>query len=566
MLVRLVLILLLAAIASVAIGAAREGIAQDSGRSMVIKIVGCDRQYQGHYSYVSVVKTHGEERFSGFNLLINYDSDVLTFTSAELGGVLVQSGWKNFTAQIDRGGECVPEGSIKALRLVASIDALGMAAESLPSAMPDSCEIIKIKFYVTNNRMYDCAISPVRFYWQDCRDNTLSSFHGDTSFISRRVFDMPEYERFTDRPRVSDITAEDCRSRVRGGGVCPDCDSSAWINNPARIVDFYNGSINLACSGPIDARGDLNLNGVANEIVDARMLADAILRGPDVLPRLGRAGTIAGSDVNVDGRPMTVADLVFLQRIVIGDAQPYPRLRPLHDTATVEFSQDLFSIKSPVEIGAVLAVFDCDSNCRVKPLTDLVARDFYDSAAGELRILVTCEISINDTARGKGYYERGLPAGENKLFSIHGRAKLKVVQLSDYDGSLVRSNYDPASLPTLSQLFQNAGLTDSAGYLLNPQPGSDSLSSSIMSTEEVNWPHRAEAKIRLNLRDTTDWHIDIYDDRQQLALTYQGRDIGRKTIDVDATSFCPGTYVCALTTGSVTATGSLIRWSSGYNQ
>jgi hypothetical protein len=569
MIVRLYQILLLVAtFVSAAIGATADSISQDTTNSMAVKILDLHDVLQGHYCYVPIVKLHGPELLSGFDLLISYDSNVLTFTSAELGSALNSSGcgWMNLAAQVDWSGDCTPEGSVKSLRLVASIDPLETTQESLSSVLPDTCEIVRIKFLTTNDRTYDCASTPIRFYWQDCRDNSFCTVFGDTALISRRIFDTPDYEQYTYRPRISEITGIDCQSRVQSGGACLGCDSIAQSNRPARIVDFFNGSINLACSGPIDVRGDINLNGIANEIADARMLADAILRGLDALPRLGRDGSIWGSDINVDNRPMTVADLVYLQRIIIGDALPYSRQKPLFDTATVKFSQELFSINSPAEIGAVLVVFDCDSNFHVRPLTDFITTDYYDSTAGELRILVTCDVSYNDSGSGNGCREKHLPAGENKLFSIHGRAKLKEVQISDYNGNLLSTNYDPDPWPTLSRQFSSAGITDSAGNPLYPPSGIEKLSTFIMSTEEVDWPHRADSKIRLNFRDTTDWRVDVFDDRHQLALTYQGRDIGRKTINVDATSLCPGMYVCTLTAGSVTATGPLIRWSSGYNQ
>jgi hypothetical protein len=564
MLVRLVQILsLLAAFGSVAAAATADVISLDTAHQMVVKIVGRPDQLQGHYTYVSVVKQRGQERFRSFDFLVSYDSNVLTFVSAELGSALTKNcGWKNFAAQDDWSGDCAPEGSIKSLRLVASVDPLGITPESLSFAVPDSCEIVRIKFLTTNDRTYDCASTPIRFYWQDCRDNSFCTAFGDTALISRRVFDTPGITRFTGQPRVQDITGIDCRYRVQSGGACPDCDSIIGNNKPVRIVDFYNGSVDFMCyGGSIDVRGDINLNGIANEITDVRMLADAILRGLDALPRIGRDGSIWGSDINVDNRPMTVADLVYLQRIIIGDALPYARQKPLFDTATVEFSRRLLTVSSPAEIGAVLAVFDCDSNCRVKSLTDFVTTDFYDSTAGKLRILVMCDISVYDTAGNFGCDQKRLPAGENGLFTIHGRAKLKEVQLSDYNGNLLRTNYSPDPWPTLSPMFRSAGLTDSAGNLLYPQSGIENLSAlSIMSTDEVDWPHRAMAKIRLNFRDTTDWRVDIFNDRHQLALTYQGRDIGRKTITVDATGFCPGTYICTLTAGSITANGPLIKW------
>ncbi len=69
---------------------------------------------------------------------------------------------------------------------------------------------------------------------------------------------------------------------------------------PDTVVNFYNGGIDIVCADSIDARGDLNLNGIANEIADAVMYTQYFLYGLDALDAnpLFREAQIAASDVN----------------------------------------------------------------------------------------------------------------------------------------------------------------------------------------------------------------------------------------------------------------------------
>ena len=43
---------------------------------------------------------------------------------------------------------------------------------------------------------------------------------------------------------------------------------------PIRCVDFTNGGIDIICADSIDARGDINLNGLAYEVADAVMFSN----------------------------------------------------------------------------------------------------------------------------------------------------------------------------------------------------------------------------------------------------------------------------------------------------
>jgi hypothetical protein len=65
----------------------------------------------------------------------------------------------------------------------------------------------------------------------------------------------------------------------------------------------------------------------------------------------------AASDVNADGVPLTVADLVYLIRVVVGDADPYTKSTSVN--ATYSVSNGILSIGT--RIGAVLVVYEGNS-------------------------------------------------------------------------------------------------------------------------------------------------------------------------------------------------------------
>jgi hypothetical protein len=541
-----------------ALAADSTAVVVDSTSPMTVKIVAPGDYLQGHFAYVSIVRTHGTERLGDFNLLVSYDSRVMTFVSAEIGKELSAGhGWTDFVAFLEHSEDCSPEGAVKSLRLAAKVDPSRIAAESLNCRLPDSCVIVTIKFLTTNDRIYQCAVSPVRFSWHDCDDNTFLLGSSDSILLSRRVYDSPFFEKYTDRPIVADITDRDCGSAFRSGGVCSQCDSSRDAWKRVKAVDFHDGVVSLVCDGEIDAYGDLNLNGIASEIADCRLLSNALLNGVNVLPRLGRAEAVYSSDANRDGRCMTIADLVYLQRIIIGDALPKPRLHPFFDSAVVAFQRGLLTVSSSTDVGALLAVFDGKETSRVKPPTDLTTESYFDTTANELRVLVMCDIELKDSSGIFACSRKNVLSGDTAIFRITGSATLKEIQISDYDGNLLRTPLNPPKWTCLTTpvIGASSDRSDTAG----------SGPPNMMWMEEVDWTDRSEAEVTLNFRDTTDWRLEIYDDPLQPALVYQGRDIGRKLVSVDASSLCPGNYRCTLTTGKVKTTGLLIRWTWGEN-
>lgn len=104
-------------------------------------------------------------------------------------------------------------------------------------------------------------------------------------------------------------------------------------------------------SVPKYLRGDINNNGIAFEVADAVLFSNYFVYGQIVFS-IEQEIQIAATDVNRDGLTLSVADLVYLIRIVVGDALPYPIIIPL-DVRYTHDNSGVMSVKDDVQIGAV---------------------------------------------------------------------------------------------------------------------------------------------------------------------------------------------------------------------
>ena len=78
----------------------------------------------------------------------------------------------------------------------------------------------------------------------------------------------------------------------------------------------------------------MNLNGTGHEIADAVLFSNYFVYGLGVFT-INMAGQIAATDVNADGLTLSVADLVYMIRVIVGDALPYSKLSTVEASYTV---------------------------------------------------------------------------------------------------------------------------------------------------------------------------------------------------------------------------------------
>jgi len=105
------------------------------------------------------------------------------------------------------------------------------------------------------------------------------------------------------------------------------------------------------------------LNNIAYEIADAVVFTNYFIRGMRAFT-INPAGQIAATDVNADGLTLTVSDLSLLIRVIVGDADPVPKVIPHAEAAQVFSSVENSTLRIGAEtahgIGAAYFVFAID--------------------------------------------------------------------------------------------------------------------------------------------------------------------------------------------------------------
>ena len=486
---------------------------------LVLHIEKAHNGVRGNLIDLSIYKVSGDLQMGGFNLAVTYNDEYLSFVSARMGSGIGPGGssWEYFSysyGTIDNcDGYSCSVGKVR-LTAIADINNGGI----YPSySVPDGAELAVVTLYVPNNIAVDCQFFPVRFLWTECGDNTIPSATGDTSFISINVFDYLNTDPLTD-PNFN-ITGVDCGFSVRFGGTCPECIPS--LSNPLRNIYFWNGGVDVPCDDSGGCMpGDLNHNGIAAEIGDLLLYESYFEYGAIVCGVLPCEDFFCGSDVNGDGIPLTVGDMVYMIRMMMGDLLVTMKRADPVSAASVEFSDGLLASVSSEEIGAMLATFRVRENCQVVPHTDMEVRSHYDAAKGELRVLVW---------PGTENMNNRIAAGSNRLFSIIGDAELISVEAADYYGRVLEMKTAKSSLPTEFALLQNT-----------PNP------------------FNPTTKIGLNLPTVSDWSLNIYNVAGQLVKSFNGRGIGSVTVDVDASQMASGIYFYKATAGSLSDTKKMV--------
>jgi len=390
---------------------------------------------QGHYYDLHITQTLGTLVMGGFDFLVSYDASALTFSQATPGAMLTQCGWEYFTYRFGPDGNCgngCPSGMI---RIVAMAETNNGPHHPVPNCK--GTDLVVLTFLVSNNRTLDCQFVPIRFFWYDCGDNTVSTPAGDSLLISRFVYD---YVGSGGADTYTEITNN--AYGFPGWFGAPEVCMNGDKVKPIRFIDFYNGGIDIVCADSIDARGDINANGVKDEIADAVMFTNYFITG---LSAFGShvESSIAASDVNADGISLSVADLVYLIRVIVGDAHPYAKPLP---GANVTFSAqgNVVTYTAGTELGAAWLVFNVKS-AGAPVLGDGAANMnvLYSLNGSTLKVLV---YNIGSNA---------IASGSHTLMTVPGEGlELVSVETADFNGNAL--NASVKNLPTSFMLAQNA--------------------------------------------------------------------------------------------------------------
>jgi len=369
---------------------------------------------QGHFHDIDLTLSECSTAIGGFDLLIGYDASALVFTGAGFGRYFADCGWEYFTYRYswndDSGRDC-PSGLIQLVG-IAEINN-GANHPDFDCIAASGGEILAtLQFFISNDRALECTTQPIRFYWQDCGDNVITTPGGDSLGLNNIIND------FNDSVLTADSVA------FPGYFGAPD-DPCMRVRpyETIRAVDFVNGAVDIVCPDSIDDRwrGDINCNTVANEIADAFMLTDYFISG------LGAFGThvdcsVEASDCNFNGVHLELADLSYLVRVIVGDALPNPEPTPDAE-ATLSLRNDTVSLESSDDVGAVLLVFNFDG--AFAPIPALLTSDMdmkYGDHGNELRVLI---------------YNIGsdfIPEGRTDILSIRGTVELIEAEAAAYEG------------------------------------------------------------------------------------------------------------------------------------
>ena len=478
-----------------------------------------DLVYQGHYVEVPVNAFLGGVVSGGFDLLLSYDPSALTFNSAAMGTDLADCGWEYFTYRYGNVGNCdgpCPSGLLRIVAMAEQNDG-GNHPDCFITSVDEMVNLANLTFYVTNDRTYECQYVPIKFYWFDCGDNGISDANGDTLWIADEVFYLNPGE-----PPVN-ITGDDFVGGWQfllaelGIDCLEDPDGSGPKVGPIPWIDFLTGGVDIACAEEIDARGDINLNNVANEIADAVVFTNYFINGLGAFT-IRPEGQIAATDVNNDGKVLTVGDLVYLIRVITGDALPFPKLTPWAENGEVVFNQTgtktAVTTSSNVDIGAAHFVFEVNGTAgEVTALID--GMDVRSNMAdGELRVLVY------DIGEGR------IPAGANDLFSVEVDGEITLVEsnMSDYYGNLMTTTVTSKILPDNFALRQNF-----------PNP------------------FNPTTEIIIDVPGQSEWKLDIYNVTGQLVESFDGYTAGGQVkVTWNADRVASGIYFYKATVGQYT--------------
>lgn len=158
-------------------------------------------QGQFHDLPISLISVDPNQGLGGFDFLVAYDASALAFQLAFEGDVYDNCGWEYFTYRFGAYGNCgsgCPSGLLRVIGMAETNNGgyhpgchstgVGyVAGQTFPLTLA------YLRFLVSNDRTLECQFVPVRFFWYDCGDNTLSNHDGSELYLSEKVYDFTEY-------------------------------------------------------------------------------------------------------------------------------------------------------------------------------------------------------------------------------------------------------------------------------------------------------------------------------------------------------------------------------------
>lgn len=490
----------------------------------IVKIEKTHNTLQGHYVDVEVTIENGHFDLAGFDLLLYYDASALSFINAEAGELLQYCGWEHFSYRFGSRGNCdgaCPSGLLRLIG-IAETNNGAIHPECFGAPTSDPWQLAVMTFYVSNDRTLNCMYAPITFFWDDCGDNALSNVSGDSMIIDSKIYD---FEGNLIWDELDDYMYPE-NERLPFTGTPDWCGLEGKVP-PVRCIDFIYGGVDIVCSDSIDDRGDVNMNGLSNEVADAVMLTNYFVSGLSAFGNHVEA-SIAAADVNADGVSLTVADLVYLVRIITGDAAPLlkPIVSPEFNISTHPNENQVdIKYQSEANAGAALLIFETTGNIGMPALGD-GAEDMsitYNVEENQMRVLI---------------YDIGshsIKSGENTLMSIPANGSLTLIsaEIVDYFGGAMTTSIKV--IPDTFRLSQNY-----------PNPFNPTTS------------------ISLSMASPGEWSIAVYNIAGQIIREYSGySEAGVVSViwdgsDENGSNVASGIYFYRAISGEFSATRKMV--------
>jgi hypothetical protein len=286
---------------------------------------------------------------------------------------------------------------------------------------------------------------------------------------------------------------------------CQDAFASTFF------LDLGCGNIKIRSQQDVTI-GDINENGQAYEIGDVVMLAN-YLSDPSSHPL--EPWQIWAADINRDGVPATIADLIMLIRIVTNQIPiPNHKIAPIDVVAAVNMSGDNVTVASEATLGGAV-------------------------------------ITINHTG------ELGAPTAEGIDIQYSDRNGVMTVLAYNKTGNAL-GNSITINVPIVSgtATLATANVADINGHTLNSQTANVAIPTEFSVAQNYPNPFNVKTAIRVALPTSANVAITIYNVAGQLVQTINAGELaaGTHSIIWDASNVGSGVYFYKVAAGDQTRT------------
>ncbi|MGB8656699.1 MAG: DUF4114 domain-containing protein, partial [Candidatus Zixiibacteriota bacterium] len=301
------------------------------------------------------IKGNGQvAQLGGFELEVDYDYTNMSFGGiSKVCGDYLASGFEKLTY---RSLPCPSCGCCKyKIEIVGIADMPGGTVGQAFDLPSDWGALVWLQFTINENENLRGLEIPVCWEFDsnqgglNCGQNTFSSPNGNILYTSKQVcqYDSAACED----PGVHRAIAFQPIPGIAGDSV--DC-------------SHICGGINICNVGQyVCKRGDVNDNGVPYDIADAVLFSKYFVDGLGVFSTTDTIYEyqVCATDVNADGRTLTLSDLVYLIRVILKDAPAIPmKLAPSSEVANVIVYNGTITTVCASPIGAILFEFDSAVN------------------------------------------------------------------------------------------------------------------------------------------------------------------------------------------------------------